>query len=896
MEKIKNSMTKIVAIIIILVFTNIVKIEAQCLSNFTPDLALLRSSTNIQAEIDVIYNAAKNRRLAKSQPSITALNNAISAYNTLGIATTASTISGNSITSYNEVSFISTFADYLKFNPTDSAMIERVNKTVWWTYTSLCNNTLPVDHTGYVFRYFSRKGFFCIEFLTPENKERILYIIEKELENWNVFWKPNYDYNSQLIDGAINSDIIYNKLDALIPLIKCFGTNDEQYRYMLTLKRYITRFVSVYTNGTRDGLKPDGSGYHHWNNYEAYMYAYNTIVYCLKIFDNSSFQIDSSAYLVFRNAILHKLLTTNDAGMLPLTMTGRTGDWDNITINEDSVRDLAIIGGNILGLTTADPILAGIYNRRHGVELSFNYNKVASFEDGFYQINHSSAGVFRTNNTVVISRGFNNVLWGSEIYATENRYGRYQSYGTLSVIYSGDEKTNGFNNQKWDWNYNPGATTKVLPWEKLIAGSKRVDEYSNKRFSGSLQFNLQNKGFLDKIFGTYGMFAMDFQEKINLGFGGVTTSDTHDPTFTFKKSNFYFNDIIICLGSNINSTDLGHSIITTLYQNCTTPSDIIVNNGTYSTTGVTTTYSESKDNWVLDNFGTGFYIQNKSGDLKVQRKNQTTPSQNQNDPSILNPATQAAIGFLDHGAAPINKDYEYVVVPNTNTSNMQSLATSFGNTSTKPYEILNKDSNSHIIQHKATEIYGFALFEPNKSIPGNTNIVTNDYPCLVMYESLNFNTEMKLSLSNPDMGLPEKRSYDQFIIQPIQITFSGEWELVQSHPDISLVSSNSCNTTFSFSTYQGLPIETTFQKKAMGKTLCINNTVNSILIYPNPSKDIIRVKNAEISLSNTKFYNLLGQEFTNLITIDNDTIDISKLPVGTYILKVNTFTKFVCKK
>jgi chondroitin-sulfate-ABC endolyase/exolyase len=883
-------------VILLLFFLSIVKVGAQCSANFTPDMALPTSDASIQTEIDNIYTAAKNKRLASSSPSITDLNDAITEYNNLNIVVNSGNITGTPITSYSTVSFIGIFADYLNFNPADTAMSERVNNTVWWTYSNICDNTLSLDFAGYEFRNFSRKGFFCVEFLTPENQDRIMYIMEKQTKDWGVFWKPNYDEDSQLSDGTTTSDLIHNILDAFVPLVKCFETGDHQYRYMLTLKRYVSRFASVYTNGTHDGIKLDGSGYHHWNNYEAYMYAYNNVVNLLKHLDNTSFQISSNEYLVFRNSVIHKYLNTNDDGYLPLTITGRSGNWERINFSQHTLKNLAVIGGNILGLATADPILAGIYNRRYGVDASFNYTTSAPFHDGFYQNNHATTGIFRTNNTVICSRGFNDTLWGSEIYATENRYGRYQSYGSLVIVYPGDRDANGFDNTKWDWNHNPGTTTKLLSWSELIAPNVRIDEYSDKNFAGSLQFNLQNKGFLDNVFGTYGMFAMDFQEKQGSGFGTSTATETHDPTFTFKKSNFYFDDMIICLGSDINNTDSTHNTVTTLYQNSTNPSNVTVNNSIYSTTGITSTYSESNDNWVLDNFGTGFYIVKESGELNIQRKDQETPSHDQTDPTVLNPIAQAAIGYMNHGVAPSNEGYEYVVLPNTNASAMQSLATSFSNPLTKPFEVLNKDNSSHIIKHNGTGIYGLALFEANSTIPGNTNIISNEYPCLLMYESLNSDQEMKLSLSNPDMGLSNAHSYEKYPTQPIEVTFDGLWELSESHSDISLVSVTANTTTFSFLTYQGLPIEANFHRTSPLFIDRVNNTEN-FMIYPNPSQYIVYVKNIKIdlSLSNTKIYNFQGLEFTNLIFIQNNAIDISKLPSGTYILKVNNLAKIIYK-
>ncbi|MFK7000218.1 polysaccharide lyase family 8 super-sandwich domain-containing protein [Flavobacterium oreochromis] len=887
----------------VLFLFSLLRIDAQCLPTFVPDLPLNASDATIKTEIQSIYDKAKNERLAGTQPSTSSLNTAIQLYDNLNIVVNGTTITGNPITDYNRLTFLNTFVDHLKFNPSDTAVIERVNNLIWWVSENLCNKTLSVDTHGYVFKNFSRKGFFCTEYLSTQNKQRILYIMEKEFADWNVFWKPAYNYTTQTTEGVINTDDVYNKLDALIPLIKCFPTEEEQYRYMLTLSRFVTRFASVYTEGTYDGLKPDGSGYHHWNNYETYMYAYNTLIYCLDVFGTTRFQIDAPAYKVFRDAVMHKLLISNDAGWIPLSMTGRSGNWEMISVDQNSIKKLAIVGGSILGLNTADPVLASIYNKRYGVESSFNYTTIAPFDNGFYQNNHASAGIFRTKNTIILNKGFSNQLWGAETFSNSNRYGRYQSYGAMNIVYPGTANTNGFDNTKWNWNYNPGATTKVLSWSDLIVPWHRVDEYSSERFSGSLQYELQNKEYLSEVFGKFGMFAMNFKEANNTGWGGTPTgANTHDTSFTFKKSSFFFDDLIICLGSNITNNDSNNTTVTSLYQNVTSPKNVIVNNTGYNLTGVTSTYSGTTANWVLDNFNTGFYLVNGNNDLKIQRKNQQTPSHNQNNPMILNPTAEAAIGFIDHGKAPSNAQYEYVVIPNTNVSEMQSLANLFQNINTKPYTVLNKDSKSHIIKHTASGIYAFALFEANTHLPGGTSIISNDQPCLIMYGPLNSNSEMTLSLSNPDLGLPDKRSFDSFKVQPIEITLDGEWNLSMSNKNIQLVSSNSTSSTFRFLTKQGLPIEATFKKTVtltsprIGTSLNNKNSTKTIFAYPNPTSTVVRVDNVQMNLMNTKLYNLQGQDLTHLVVINTNTIDMSNLPTGSYLLKVNNDNITIYKK
>ncbi|UKB82817.1 T9SS type A sorting domain-containing protein [Chryseobacterium sp. MEBOG06] len=830
---------KIIPMICAMTLISVITKAQTCLPAFVPDLPLVQSPPAVQSEIDQIYNRAKDTMLSGSAPSANAVNSAIASYNNLNINISGTAITGNPITSFNQVTFINTFSDYLKFNPNDTAIREKVKNTIWWVYQNVCNNTLPPDLGGYTFRHFGRKAAFCLEYLDDADKQRFLYILEKNTGNWNVLWKP------QLADGTFDSDVIYTYLDLLIPTLKSFPTQDEQYRYLLTLKRYIARYVSEYTDGTKDGVKPDGCGYHHWNNYEAYMYSYNTVVAAMKILGTTSFQIDAPAYLGFRDAVWHKLLIASDSDMVPLAMTGRSGNWDEINISKNSVKDLAILGGQILGLTTADPVLAGIYNRKYGTEPSFNYSAAAPFETGFYQMNHANASVFRTKNTVVINKGFNNQLWGSEIYPTVNRYGRYQSYGAMPIVYPGDRNANGFNNTKWDWNYNPGATTKVLPWTKLIAGWKRIDEVTSKRFAGSLEFNLKNNGILNKVYGTYGIFAMDFQERKNLGWSGVTAPDTHDPSFTFKKSSFFFDDVIICLASDINNTDSEHSTVTTLYQNSTTPDQVIVDSSPYTLTGTTSGYSAAQDHWVLDNFGTGYYIHAGSGDLKVQRKDQQTPSHNQTDPTILNPAAQAAIGYIDHGAAPSGSGYEYAVVPNTTAEDMQSLATSFQASGTKPYQVLNKTGNSHIIKHKATGIYGLVLFQPDSAVPGNTNIKANDFPCLIMYEPNAANTKMKLSLSNPDLGLPGDRSFEPFQVKTIRITLKGNWKLTAPNSSVTFISSDGNNSIYDFKTYQGLPIEVSFKMNTLSSLSDKKYDIKTkyTQIYPNPAEEVLNIKN-----------------------------------------------------
>ena len=66
-----------------------------------------------------------------------------------------------------------------------------------------------------------------------------------------------------------------------------------------------------------------------------------------------------------------------------------------------------------------------------------------------------------------------------------------------------------------------------------------IKELQSKNFAGSLAFEQKRKHFLQNTYGTYGMFAMDFEAKEGLGFGKKYASENHNASFTFKKSYYY---------------------------------------------------------------------------------------------------------------------------------------------------------------------------------------------------------------------------------------------------------------------------------------------------------------------------------------------------------------------
>jgi hypothetical protein len=868
-----------------------------CSFSVTPDLLLIASSAQIENEINQIYNKFSDDYLGISAPTNSQLNNAISTYNTYNITVNAGVISGNTINNLGDLDFLRVFARQLKSNPSDADIQDKANKIVWLASKQICDGVLDEDVRGYDYRTFGRAAIFLKDFLTTQVQDLFANTLYLTTEGFLHYWVANYDVTHQQANDAIDTDIVYNKANILMAYSLWQETPEERYRYMRAFKRYMERFFS-YSVGTTNGIKNDGSGFHHWTAYNNYMYSYNTAMNCVSYLDGTSFQVSTANYKIFRDAVLVQLLQANDAGVQALSTVGRKPAARQYTLSASNIQSLAIAGGNILGLATADPILAGFCNRAFGVNPQFNYNTVAPFETGFIQLNHASAGIFRNNNWVAIAKGFSNGLWGTETYNTSNRYGRYQSYGALEILYPGSiEFGNGYNETTWDWNYSPGTTVINLLWDKLHAERERIDERQEKNFVGSLTFVKKEFDYLSETYGDYGMFAMDFQEMENQGFGTTYSSNNHNGSFTFKKSNFFFDDIIVCLGSGISNNDTSNKTITTLYQRLDNKGVSPIINGANQSSIGEFNYSGNSNNWIVDNYNTGFYLLPNTGNsIKLKKSVQQTPNHNQIWPATIsgNPTATYYVGYIDHGLNPSNKSYEYILKPNTTSTEMQNLNTAISG-GNKPYTVHQQDATAHIIEHKTKGVFGYAVFTSINDL--NFNEVKNiNTPCLLLSQYNTPTNELRLAISNPDLGIAS-RSYDPIADKIIDVTLHGEWSLIDSNPNVQLISANATETLLRFTTKDGLSLEVKLSLESLSVD-DLKKKESGIKIYPNPTKNLLNIS-SEKQLNSIELYSILGQKINTIYNTNGNNklqLNTSALNNGIYLVKIKTETVTMTKK
>lgn len=72
---------------------------------------------------------------------------------------------------------------------------------------------------------------------------------------------------------------------------------------------------------------------------------------------------------------------------------------------------------------------------------------------------------------------------------------------------------------------------------------------------------------------------------------------------------------------------------------------------------------------------------------------------------------------------------------------------------------------------------------------------------------------------------------------------------------------------------------------------------SSLKIYPNPAKTTITIKSADqTQIDSVELYNILGLRVLSTTNLVNDSIDVSEMATGVYLLKVNAGTNSVTKR
>ena len=333
------------------------------------------------------------------------------------------------------------------------------------------------------------------------------------------------------------------------------------------------------------------------------------------------------------------------------------------------------------------------------------------------------------------AKGFNHFIWDYESKPRkQNIYGMFASHGVLLVANNEAAlKVHDVQNG-WDWAKVPGATTIAIGQTNLDDLNIGKARFCNKkRLAGGLTF----KG--TEALGN-GIFGMDFEQP-DYGLTGWR----NNIKFEFNKSILFFENLLVCLGSNIIARETNGKVVqTTLLQDKLTGSfPNIKVNGVATTSLSVTTPSTGSYTTLTDAKGNFYCIpSNSKSILKVHVQNQNPK------PDSGTTATSGLYGtaWFQHGTSPLNGQYEYAVLIPTDTYVLAStnLKAARETTNSKVYKVLQKNEKAHVVQFLKSPksgsslshaVTGYIVFARSTPLPSDGPVeAVNRGECLIMAE------------------------------------------------------------------------------------------------------------------------------------------------------------------
>ena len=185
--------------------------------------------------------------------------------------------------------------------------------------------------------------------------------------------------------------------------------------------------------------------------------------------------------------------------------------------------------------------------------------------EGHWSKQFAGLSIHRRGDWAVTVKGFDKFVWDFESSKTENVYGMYASHGAMLIANSESALSSKDVDKGWDWRNIPGTTVINTALAKMTMDGDRHYSPSTESMAGGVTFAGSNPA-PHGIFGRNGVFGMRFV-KPSYPTGSYFASRAL--TFTFKKSVFFLDDVIVSLGSNIKYTaPVGRTdeVHTTLFQ------------------------------------------------------------------------------------------------------------------------------------------------------------------------------------------------------------------------------------------------------------------------------------------------------------------------------------------
>ena len=636
-------------------------------------------------------------------------------------------------------------------------------------------------HYGYQIRELY-KGLWILRKPLSEAGKLQEYI--ETLTYWSGIQETRMPYE-QTRDGILDAWHTLHNAKVISAMLQ--DTDEKKYALMKALGEWTSGSLR-YTDGTVGGIKVDGTSFHHGGHYPGYSKGAFAVLGDFCFFtEGTDFVITEDARKVFK----HTLMTMNDYTNLRdwgIGVCGRHPFNGNIPERDvTAFARLALLGDLTGSGMEADPELAATYISLGGKdkELLARFKKMgikaASPAAGFRVYNYGAFGIHRRGDWMLTLKGYNSDVWGSEIYAADNRFGRYQSYGTAQVIGIEGAEASGYVQEGWDWNRYPGATAIHLPFDRLDSPIKgTLMERNDSRFPG-----------VSSLEGMNGCLAFTYIEKDRPNFCAGATA---------TKSVFCFDNRIVHIGTGI-SNNSSFPTETTLYQLLLTDKSEEVDINDLYTDVFPYSYRHPKhEQVVLTDTKKNFYIIKDGYGLVVEKKAQTSPS----DTKKKEGSGNFISAYIDHGVSPSAASYEYMLLVQPSGKEVSKYSKK------SPYKVLQADDAAHVVKDDITGITAYISY---KGYSSSETLLAEASAEVIVMERTKEDGTVVMSICTPDLGITEKGYTTK---QPSQelvrdVVLNGVWELGGSEDNVSARAENG-KTYVSARCIHGQPVEFELKK------------------------------------------------------------------------------------
>jgi len=530
----------------------------------------------------------------------------------------------------------------------------------------------------------------------------------------------------------------------------------EQVRWLSAFKMMLERSILQPTSA----FKIDGSAYHHSAHYPSYANgAHRSLSVLIQQMSDTPWRFSSEMHERVRRAVIVQRIFSNLTNV-PSALHGRSTLKATIYMNAAALGNMAL-AGTPDEREDVDMEMAAAYLRvvpkavEEGPYRELNITP-ESHPQGTFVMPYAGLLSHRRDDWLVSLRGQSKYVWASERQDHHNRFGVFQSLGQLEVLAGGSPVTaeaSGRQEAGWDWARFEGTTVPHLPQPMLAEAWPSSTTYSPETFMGGLSHR-----------GRQGVFGMILNPRIR-----------PDTTLTGRQSWFFVDNQIICLGSDILCDEAEHPTQTTLCQKSLKADDegefapIIVDGDEVSAFPDERVLDPAQRHWFIDAYQVGYYLP-AGQPTTVARQHQTSRSGWDLDDT----EGDMLVAWIDHGIAPTDASYEYMMVVRATPEAMHSLSAE------PPYAVVQRDQDAHIMRHAASGLWGCVLFTEQEVVEHTSDgdmlpLKAVDRACLVMAEVAD-DGQLYLSVADPDLNLVDGVNE----ARELRVTLRGPWQLLDA--------------------------------------------------------------------------------------------------------------------